>query len=96
MAQKDVVLKNNVLFTSCIAKISSIFVDNAEDLDVVIPLYNLLEYSDNYSITSGSLWNYFQDMKLMILVMMLQTVNNRKKKSTTFKHRSCYYIQTFK
>ena len=42
MTQKDVVLKNNVLFTSCIAKISSVFVDNAEDLDVVMPLYNLL------------------------------------------------------
>ena len=48
MTEKDVVLKNNVLFTSCIAKISSVFVDNAEDLDVVMPLYNLLEYSYNY------------------------------------------------
>ena len=59
MTQKDVVLKNNALFTSCVTKISSVFIDNAEDLDVVMLLYNLLEYNDNYSITSGSLWNYF-------------------------------------
>ena len=59
MTQKDVVLKNNALFTSCVTKISSVFIDNADDLDVVMLLYNLLEYNDNYSITSGSLWNYF-------------------------------------
>ena len=34
---------------------------HAEDLDIVIPMYNLLEYSDNYSMTSGSLWNYYRD-----------------------------------
>ena len=59
MTQKDVVLKNNALFTSCVTKISSVFIDNADDLDVVMLLYNLLEYNDNYSMTSGSLWNYF-------------------------------------
>ena len=36
-------------------------IDNVEDLDVVMPMYNLLEYSQNYSITSGSLWNYYRD-----------------------------------
>ena len=35
--------------------------DNAEDLDIVMPMYNLLEYSQNYSMTSGSLWNYYRD-----------------------------------
>ena len=34
---------------------------NAEDLDIVMPMYNLLEYSDNYSKTSGSLWNDYRD-----------------------------------
>ena len=33
-------------------------IDNAEDSDIVIPMYNLLEYSGNYPMTSGSLWNY--------------------------------------
>ena len=41
---------------------SNIFIDNAEILDIVIPMHNLLEYSDNYSITSGSLWNYYKDV----------------------------------
>ena len=42
-------------------KINSTFVDNAEDLDIVMPMYNLLEYSGNYYITSGSLWNCYRD-----------------------------------
>ena len=37
------------------------FFENAEDFDIVMPIYNLLEYSDNYSITSGSLWNYYRE-----------------------------------
>ena len=36
-------------------------IDNAEDLHVVMPMYNLLEYSKNYKKTSGSLWNYYRD-----------------------------------
>ena len=59
-AEKDVAFKNNVPFRSCVSKINSTLVDNAEDLDIVMPMYNLLEYSQNYSMTSGSLWNYYK------------------------------------
>ena len=52
--------KKNALFQSCISKINNTFLDNVEDLDIVMPMYNLLEYSDNYFIT-GSLWNYYRD-----------------------------------
>ena len=52
-------LKNNAPFISCISKINGELVENAEDLDIVIPLYNLLEYSKNYEKTSGSLFNYY-------------------------------------
>ena len=52
---------NNAPFRSCISKINNTLIDNAEDLDIVMPMYNLLEYSDNYSMTSGSLWNYYRD-----------------------------------
>ena len=55
---RNLVFKNNASFINCITKINGIKVDNAEDLDVVIPLYNLLEYSKNYKKTRGSLWNY--------------------------------------
>ena len=47
--------KNNAPFRSCISKINSTLIDNAEDLDIVIPMYNLLEYNQNYSMISGSL-----------------------------------------
>ena len=52
---KKLNFKNNALFTSCISKIDNTFVDNAEDFDIVMMMYNLLEYSDNYFMTSGSL-----------------------------------------
>ena len=58
---KKLTFKNNAPFQSCISKINNTFIDNAEDLDIVMPMYNLLEYSDNYSMTSGSLWNYYRD-----------------------------------
>ena len=53
--------KNNAPFLSCISKINGKLVENAEDLDVVMPMYNLLEYSKNYEKTSGSLFNYYRD-----------------------------------
>ena len=58
---KELTLKNNAPFVSCISKINNTLIDNAEDLDVVIPMYNLLEYSKNYRKTTGSLWNYYRD-----------------------------------
>ena len=58
---KKLASKNNAPFVSCISKINNIFIDNAEDLDVVMPMYNLLKYSKNYSKTTGSFWNYYRD-----------------------------------
>ena len=52
---KAVTFKNNASFINCISKINGIKIDNAEDLDVVMPKYNLLEYSKNYKETTGSL-----------------------------------------
>ena len=54
-------LKNNAPYISCISKINGELVENAEDLDIVIPMYNLLEYSKNYEKTSGYLFNYYRD-----------------------------------
>ena len=58
---KKLAFKNNAPFTSCISKINNTLIDNAEDLDIVIPMFNLLEYSKNYKKTTGSLWNYYRD-----------------------------------
>ena len=52
--------KNNAPFTNCISKINNVLIDNAEDLDVVMPMYNLMEYSKNYRKTTGA-WNYYRD-----------------------------------
>ena len=52
------ILKNCVPFTNFISEISNTQIDNAEDIDIVMPMYNLIEYSDIYSKTSGNLWQY--------------------------------------
>ena len=51
----------NVPFINCISKINGVKIDNAEDLDFVMPMYNLLEFSKNYKKTTGNLWNYYRD-----------------------------------
>ena len=58
---KKLAFKNNIPFISCITKINSTLADNAEDLDIVKRMYSLIEYSKNYSKTTGSLWNYYRD-----------------------------------
>ena len=45
---KELTLKNNAPFVSCILKLNNTLIDNSEDLDIVMPMYNLLEYSKNY------------------------------------------------
>ena len=58
---KEVTFKNCASFTNCISKIKNTQIDNAKDLDAVMPMYNLTKDSDNYSKTSGSLWQYYRD-----------------------------------
>ena len=58
---KGLVFKTCAPFTKCISKINSTETDNAQDIDIVMPVYNLIEYSDNYSKTFGSLWQYYKD-----------------------------------
>ena len=58
---KGVIFKNCAPFTKCISKINDMEIDNAQDIDIVMPMYNLIEYSNNYSKTSGSLWQYYKD-----------------------------------
>ena len=57
-ANRCLAFKNDAAFISCILKINNMLIDNAEDLDVAMPMYNLIEYSKNYRKTTSSLWNY--------------------------------------
>ena len=67
------------------SRITSTQVDNAKDVDFVMSIYNLIKYSDNYSKTSGSLWQYYGDEPNDILKnsepFKYKTKNNRKKPS---------------
>ena len=58
---KIVAFENNAPFINCISKINGVKIDNAEDLDNVMPMYNLLEYNKNYKKTTDCLWNYYRD-----------------------------------
>ena len=59
--ETKVAFKNSTPFTKCITKIDGTTIDDTEDLDLVVPIYNLIQYSSNYSETTGSLWFYSKD-----------------------------------
>ena len=60
-AKKKVIFKNCAPFTDCISKINNTQIDNAKNIDVIMPTYKLIEYSDNYSQASRSLWQFYTD-----------------------------------
>ena len=59
---KKIIFKDCAPFPNCISKINNTQIDNSEYIDIVMPMYNLIEYSDNYSKTSGSLWQYCKEI----------------------------------
>ena len=58
---RPLILKNNAPFVSCITRINGELIEDADDLDIIMSMYNLLEYSKNYRKTIGSLYNYYKD-----------------------------------
>ena len=60
---KGVIFKNCVPFTKCRSRMNNTDIDTAQDIDIVMPVYNLIGYSDNYSKTFGNLWQYYKDEK---------------------------------
>ena len=58
---KVVIFKNCAPFTNCISEINNTQIENAKDIDVVMPMYKLIKCSDNYAKTTGSLWQFFRD-----------------------------------
>ena len=59
---KGVIFKNFASFVKCISKINNTEIDIAKDIYIVMSMYNLIEHSNNYSKTSGSLWQYYKDV----------------------------------
>ena len=73
-----VIFKNCAPFTNCISKVNNTQIDNAEYIDIVMPMYNLIEYSDNHSKISGSLCQYCKEIptvndngKIMVLMELM-------------------------
>ena len=62
----NVAFKNCALFTRCVTHVNDEHVETADSLDIIMPTYNLLEYSDNYAGSSGSLWQFKRDEQNMI------------------------------
>ena len=58
---KNAIFRNFDPFTNCISEINNKEIDHARDIDLVIHMYNLIEYSDSYSKKSASLWQYHRD-----------------------------------
>ena len=85
---KKLAFKNNAPFTSCVSKINNTLIDNAEDLDIVIPMYNLLEYSKNYRKTTESLWNYYRDEPNSSIGGRNDNVNYSIKDSKSFDYKT--------
>ena len=59
---RKVIFKNCAPFTNCISEINNTQIDNAKTIDIVMLMYNLIEYGDNYAKTTGSLWQYCKDI----------------------------------
>ena len=58
---RPLILKNNAPFASCVTRINGELIEDADDLDIVMSIYNLLESSKNYRKTIGLLYNYYGD-----------------------------------
>ena len=74
---KRAAFKNNGSFINCVSKSNGVQVDSEEDLDVVMPMHNLLEYKKITKKAAGSLWNYYRDEPSNLFLLILNLLNMR-------------------
>ena len=70
-ANKKVVFKNCAPFTDCISKINNAQKDGTKHTDMIIPMYNLIEYGNNYSKISGNLWQDYRDEPALLVLLLI-------------------------
>ena len=70
-ANKKVVFKNCVPFADCISEINNTRLDNAKHIDVIMPMYNVVGYSNSYSKTSESLLQYYSDEPALLALLLI-------------------------
>ena len=75
---KAVALKNNAPFINCIIKINGVKIDNTEYLDVVMHMYNLLEYSKNYTKKKQEVYGIITEIEQVILFQLILNLSNTK------------------
>ena len=88
-ADTKVVFKNCAPFTKCVTHINDKHVDNTDNIDIVMPIYNLTEYSDNYSDTSERLWQFKRDEQNISNSNIPVGVNSTN--STSFEFKSSFF-----
>ena len=88
-ANTKVAFKNCAPFRECRTEINETFVDNAEHINIAMPMYNLIEYSDNYSDTSGSLWQFKRD-EIEGDVDLTVNAQHIPNNSSSFKYKSSF------
>ena len=91
---RPLVLKNNAPFVLCITRINGELIEDADDLDIVMSMYNLLEYSKNYRKTIGSLYNYYRD-ELSDDADDNNFDNIKVVNSNTFKYKNKIIVNTY-
>ena len=84
---RQLILKNNAPFVSCITRINGELIEDADNLDIVMPMYNFLEYSKNHRKTTGSLYNYYRD-EVSDDNNLLNLLSNNAVNSKTFKYKN--------
>ena len=85
---KKLAFKSNASFVPCISKVNNTLIDSAEDLDIVMPMYNLIEYCKNYSKTTGSFSNYDRDEPNSGLGAADKNINYSIKDSKSFDYKA--------
>ena len=80
-----VAFKNCAPFRKCRTEINKTFIDEAEHINITMPMHNLIEYSDNYSDTSGSLWQFKRDE-------IIGNINLANNNSSSFKYRQILLV----
>ena len=88
-ANTKVAFKNCAPFRKCRTEINETFIDEAEHINIAMPMYNLIEYSDNYSDTSGSLWQFKRD-EIEGDVDLTVNAQHIPNNSSSFKYKSSF------
>ena len=82
---RKVALKNSAPFFTCVLKINNQLIEDAQDLDIVNPMYNFLNYSKNFRETTGSFWNYYPDKPNSAYTVTVDVPINERERKTIFR-----------